>query len=84
MIKSNFFTPRSGGESKAFQGRINQLENFKKKTCGTTMCQEVTVGARSRYAFFVPDTLGVGEDAAHDFLCTVECTTNKMIIVDRL
>ena len=80
MIKPNSFTPRSGGEPKAFQGRRNRLGNFKKKRCGTTMCPEVTVEARSRYTFFVPDTLG----GAHDFLCTVECTTNQRIIVDRL
>ena len=50
---------------------------------GTTTEQEVTVGAQSRYTVFVTDTLGVGEDAAHDFSCTVECTNNKRIIAER-
>ncbi len=41
------------------------------------------MGARSHYTFFVPDTLGVGEDAARNFSDTVECTNNKRIIVER-
>ncbi|MBU4173994.1 MAG: hypothetical protein KKB90_09415 [Actinobacteria bacterium] len=50
---------------------------------GTTKEQEVTVGARYRSTVFVPDTLGVGDDAAHDFSCKVECFNNKTIIVER-
>ena len=50
---------------------------------GTTAEQDITVGARSRYTVFVPDTLGVGEDAAHDFSCKVECFNNKRIIAER-
>ena len=50
---------------------------------GTTKEQEVTVGAWSRYTVYVPDTLGVGDDAAHDFSCTVECTNSKRIIAER-
>ncbi|MBU1671905.1 MAG: IPT/TIG domain-containing protein [Actinobacteria bacterium] len=50
---------------------------------GTTQEQEVTVGAQSRCTVFVPDTLGVGNDAAHDFSFKVESTNGKSIIAER-
>jgi hypothetical protein len=50
---------------------------------GTTREQTVAVGAHSRCTVDVTDTLGVGEDPAHDFSCKVESFNNKNIVVER-
>jgi len=50
---------------------------------GTTREQDVTVGAHSRSTVAVKDTLGVGDDAAHDFSAKVESTNGIKIVVER-
>lgn len=50
---------------------------------GTTSEQGISVPAHSRYTVKVSDTLGVGDDVAHDFSARVECFNNKVIIVER-
>ncbi|MBN2168156.1 MAG: CapA family protein [Actinobacteria bacterium] len=42
-----------------------------------------TIGAVSRYTVRVKDVLGEGDDAAHDFSATVECTNGGLIVVER-
>jgi len=50
---------------------------------GTTDTEDLTVGANSRSTVVVKDTLGEGDDPAHDFSSKVECTNNQQIIVER-
>ena len=50
---------------------------------GTTQKQKVTVAATSRSTVPVKDTLGEGNDAAHDFSAKVESTGGDKIIVER-
>ena len=50
---------------------------------GTTQEQDITVPATTRSTVTVTDTLGVGDDAAHDFSCKVECTNNLDIVAER-
>jgi FtsP/CotA-like multicopper oxidase with cupredoxin domain len=50
---------------------------------GTTATASRTVDASSRATILPRDTLGTGDDAAHDFSVKVECTNNKQILVER-
>ena len=50
---------------------------------GSTEEQNLTVGAHSRSTVVVKDTLGVGDDAAHDFSAKVESTNGIKIVVER-
>jgi hypothetical protein len=50
---------------------------------GTTDNQKVTVGKNSRATVKVKDTLGEGNDSAHDFSTKVECTNGQSIIAER-
>ncbi|MFH1151116.1 MAG: hypothetical protein V1748_11650 [Actinomycetota bacterium] len=50
---------------------------------GTTNTQNISVGAGARGTAHPADVLGVGNDAAHDFSTTVECTNNQQILVER-
>ena len=50
---------------------------------GNTQQQELSVPANSRSTVTVTDTLGVGDDAAHDFSAKVECTNDLAIICER-
>ena len=50
---------------------------------GTTGEQELDVTANSRSTVVVKDTLGSGDDAAHDFSAKVECTNGQEIIAER-
>ncbi|MCG2796389.1 MAG: metallophosphoesterase [Actinomycetia bacterium] len=50
---------------------------------GTTVEQSLTVGAHTRSTVTVKDTLGEGDDAAHDFSCPVESTNRQEIIAER-
>jgi len=45
--------------------------------------QKLTVPASSRSTVVVKDTLGVGDDAAHDFSARVECTNGMDIVCER-
>ena len=49
----------------------------------TTQIQNLTVPAHSRSTVVVKDTLGEGNDAAHDFSSKVECTNGQSIIAER-
>jgi len=49
----------------------------------TTQIQNLTVSAHSRSTVVVKDTLGEGNDAAHDFSSKVECTNGQSIIAER-
>ncbi|RJP31042.1 MAG: hypothetical protein C4536_08890 [Actinobacteria bacterium] len=50
---------------------------------GTTAEQLSEVPAHSRFTVFVPNILGRGNDAAHDFSCKVESTGGQGIVVER-
>ena len=50
---------------------------------GTTKSQDVTIAANSRFAVKVKDTLGEGNDSAHDFSAKIECTNGQMIVAER-
>jgi hypothetical protein len=50
---------------------------------GSTVAQALTVKASSRSTVRVKDTLGEGDDAAHDFSAKVECTNSQLIIAER-
>ncbi len=50
---------------------------------GTTKGQDITVGANSRSTVYCRDTLGTGDDAAHDFSAKVECTNGQRIVAER-
>ncbi len=49
----------------------------------TTASQTLTVPANTRSTVVVKDTLGEGNDAAHDFSCKVECTNGQGIVAER-
>ncbi len=50
---------------------------------GGTATQDITVPAHSRSTVSCKDTLGEGEDAAHDFSSEVACTNGQSIIAER-
>ncbi|MCG2817805.1 MAG: hypothetical protein L6433_02200 [Actinomycetia bacterium] len=50
---------------------------------GTTREETLTVAASSRSTVVVKQTLGEGDDPAHDFSCLVETTNDTGIIVER-
>ena len=50
---------------------------------GTKAEQTMTVGPTSRSTVNPKDTLGEGDDAAHDFSAAVECTNGQRIIAER-
>jgi hypothetical protein len=50
---------------------------------GTTQNQTVTVNAHTRSTVTVKQILGEGNDAAHDFSCSVVCTNGVNIIAER-
>jgi hypothetical protein len=50
---------------------------------GTTTPQTLTVPANTRSTVIVKNTLGEGNDAAHDFSSKVECTNGQSIIAER-
>jgi len=50
---------------------------------GTTVNQTLTVAAHSRSTVTVRNTLGTGDDAAHDFSSSVRCTNGQSIIAER-
>jgi 2',3'-cyclic-nucleotide 2'-phosphodiesterase (5'-nucleotidase family) len=50
---------------------------------GTSKTQDMTIPARSRGTVHPPDVLGTGDDAAHDFSASVECTNGMAIIAER-
>ncbi|MBU1669536.1 MAG: right-handed parallel beta-helix repeat-containing protein [Actinobacteria bacterium] len=50
---------------------------------GSTREQAIGVGAHSRRTVSVIEVLGTGDDAAHDFSCTVESLNGREIVVER-
>jgi len=50
---------------------------------GTAAARQVTVPAYSRFTVSPRDTLGTGDDAAHDFSTRVVCTNGKNIVAER-
>ncbi|MFH1149575.1 MAG: hypothetical protein V1748_03785 [Actinomycetota bacterium] len=50
---------------------------------GSTASQNLVVGGQSRSTVKVKDTLGEGDDPAHDFSSKVECAAGREIIVER-
>ena len=50
---------------------------------GTTREQTFVVRAQTRATIKVNDTLGEGDDPAHDFSCRVECTNGLGIVAER-
>jgi hypothetical protein len=50
---------------------------------GTTKQQSLTVPIDTRSTVRVLDTLGVGNDPAHDFSAKVECTNGQLILAER-
>jgi len=51
---------------------------------GSTTTQDLTVPAGSRATVRAKDKLGEGDDSAHDFSATVQCTNpNDAVIVER-
>ncbi|MHB8896048.1 MAG: hypothetical protein ACYC99_12855 [Candidatus Geothermincolia bacterium] len=50
---------------------------------GTTIAQNITVGAHSRATVRAKDALGSGDDSAHDFSATVACTNGNQVVVER-
>jgi hypothetical protein len=50
---------------------------------GSTLDQTITVPAHSRSTVTVKQTLGEGDDAAHDFSSQVQCTNGQEIIAER-
>jgi len=50
---------------------------------GTTAEQDLNVGPTSRATVNAKDTLGEGDDAAHDFSALVECPNDQRIIAER-
>ncbi len=50
---------------------------------GTTTEQTLSVAANARNTVTVKQTLGEGDDDAHDFSCKVECTNGQSIIAER-
>ncbi|MFH1148911.1 MAG: bifunctional UDP-sugar hydrolase/5'-nucleotidase [Actinomycetota bacterium] len=50
---------------------------------GTSKTQDMIIPARSRATVHPPDVLGTGDDAAHDFSATVECTNGMAIVAER-
>src|SRR5450759_30691 len=50
---------------------------------GSTETQSLTVGRNSRSTVTVKNKLGVGDDPAHDFSATVQCTNGQKIIAER-
>lgn len=50
---------------------------------GTTADQSLVVTASTRATVIPRTVLGTGDDAAHDFSVTVDCTNNKQILVER-
>jgi len=50
---------------------------------GTTKQQSLSVPASTRSTVRVTDTLGVGNDPAHDFSASVECTNGELILAER-
>jgi Tol biopolymer transport system component len=49
----------------------------------TTATQTLTVPAHARSTVTVSNTLGVGDDAAHDFSSKVHCTNGQVIVAER-
>jgi len=50
---------------------------------GTQTERIVECRGQTRSTLFVPDVLGVGDDAGHDFSCTVESPTSGTLICER-
>ncbi|MFH1148872.1 MAG: YncE family protein [Actinomycetota bacterium] len=50
---------------------------------GSTKTQDVTIPASARATVHPADILGVGDDAAHDFSCMVECLNETPIVAER-
>ncbi len=50
---------------------------------GTTAAQSLTVPANTRSTVLPRDTLGTGDDDAHDFSFVVECTNDQLIVAER-
>jgi translation initiation factor IF-1 len=50
---------------------------------GTTATQQVTVPKNARSTVMPRSILGTGNDAAHDFSITVECTNGQKIVAER-
>jgi poly-gamma-glutamate capsule biosynthesis protein CapA/YwtB (metallophosphatase superfamily) len=50
---------------------------------GTSRSQQLTVGRSSRSTVFVKDTLGEGNDTAHDFSATVTAAPGAKIVAER-
>ncbi|HEY5531226.1 MAG TPA: 5'-nucleotidase C-terminal domain-containing protein, partial [Candidatus Anoxymicrobiaceae bacterium] len=50
---------------------------------GTTMFATLNVPKNSRSTVLPRDTLGTGDDAAHDFSAKVECTNGQKIVAER-
>jgi hypothetical protein len=56
---------------------------FYSKGDGTSASDNVTVPPESRSTVSPRDTLGTGDDPAHDFSTEVTCTNNQLITVER-
>jgi len=73
----SYFCIQNPGEADA-QVKITYM-----KGDGTTAEQQLTVSKTSRATVAARDTLGTGDDAAHDFSARVECTNGQSILAER-
>jgi len=60
-----------------------QVEVTYMKGNGTTVMQNLVVGARTRITVLPRSELGTGDDTAHDFSIKVECVNGQRIVAER-